>query len=314
MINLSSAPDERSSGALRRRAMVPWLLLAPALVLVVGLRVVPMLMDIVFSFTDLNLARPQNPVSFVGLGNYATLLQTSDFQDAVVTTLLISVPALALEMVLGLAVALWLTRPFAGRGLSRSVMVVPYLLTPVVIGNYFRMFYSSEFGQLNYYLSSLHLIGSNIAWLTDPAAVRPAIIFMEVWHTTPFVALLCLSGLLALPREPMEAATVDGASRWQSFRHIVLPMLAPVLVATFALRAMDILQLFDEVYVMTGGGPGHLSEVFNMYLYKHGFRTFQMGYTSAAAIMLVIAVGLLAAVALWAQRRQGQTRGARDAS
>lgn len=309
MIASSGAPDATSSGALRRRALTPWLLLAPALLLVVGLRVVPMLLDVVFSLTDLNIARPYQPVSFVGLGNYTRLLQTSDFQSAVVTTLLISVPALALEMGIGLGIALWLTRPFAARGMARSAMIVPYLLTPVVIGNYFRMFYSAEFGQLNYYLAALGLVSGKVAWLTDPDTVRPAIVAMEVWHTTPFVALLCLAGLLALPREPMEAATVDGASRWQSFRHIVLPMLAPVLVVTFALRAMDILQLFDEVYVMTGGGPGHLSEVFNMYLYKRGFRTFDMGTTSAAAIMLVIAVALLAVLALAAQRRRARTSG-----
>jgi multiple sugar transport system permease protein len=299
-----SASDRPRSGALRRRALTPWMLLAPALLIVIGLRAIPMVLNVAFSFTDLNIARPQDPVSFVGLENYSTLLQTSDFQQAVITTIMISVPALAIEMVLGLGLALWLTRPFGGRGLARSVSLVPYLLTPVVIGNFFRMFYSAEFGQLNYYLQSLHLISDNVAWLTNPATVRPAIIAVEVWHTTPFVTLLCLAGLLSLPREPIEAATVDGASRWQSFRHVVLPMLAPVLVATFALRAMDIIQLFDEVYVMTGGGPGHLSEVFNLYLYKRGFRTFDMGFTSAAAIVLVVAVGLFGVLALYAQRRR----------
>jgi multiple sugar transport system permease protein len=239
----------------------------------------------------------------VGVNNYTTLLQTSDFQNAIATTAYISIPALALEMVLGLALAMWLTRSFRGRGFARTVMLVPYLLTPVVIGNYFRMFYSAEFGQLNYYLETLHVIGGDVAWLTDPTTVPLAIVAMEVWHTTPFVTLLCLAGLLSLPREPIEAAIVDGASRWQQFRYVILPMLTPVLLATFALRAMDILQLFDEVYVMTGGGPGHLSEVFNLYLYKRGFRSFNMGFTSAAAIMLVLAVCVLGILALLAQRR-----------
>jgi multiple sugar transport system permease protein len=306
-MNRARGASERSpSNAPRRRAPTPWLLLGPALLLVVGLRIVPMLLDVAASVTDLNLARPYDPVTFVGLDNYGKLLQTSDFQDAVITTAVISLPALALEMVIGLALALWLTRSFRGRGTARSVMLLPYLLTPVVIGNFFRMFYSAEFGQLNYYLQAIHVVSGNVAWLTDLSTVRPAIIVMEVWHTTPFVTLLCLAGLLSLPREPIEAATVDGASPWQSFRHVILPMLAPVLVATFALRAMDILQLFDEVYVMTGGGPGHLSEVFNLYLYKRGFRTFQMGFTSAAAIVLVIAVGILGLVAVLAQRRQAR--------
>jgi multiple sugar transport system permease protein len=288
----------------RRRALTPWALLAPALALVVGLRVVPMILDVAFSFTDLNIARPYDAVHMVGFANYATLLQTSDFQDAIITTALISVPALALEMLLGLGLAIWLTRPIRGRGFARSAMLIPYLLTPVVIGNFFRMFYSAQFGQLNYYLQALHLIGGNVAWLTDQATVRPAIIVMEVWHTTPFVTLLCLAGLLSLPREPIEAAIVDGATAFQRLRLVVLPMLAPVLLATFALRAMDILQLFDEVYVMTAGGPGHLSEVFNLYLYKRGFRTFHLGFTSAAAILLVLVVCALGVIAVVAQRRQ----------
>ena len=307
-MNFVRGASERSiSGAPRRLWVTPWLLLGPALLLVVGLRIVPMFLDVIYSFTDLNIARPYQPVTFVGVDNYTSLLQSSDFQDAVFTTVVISVPALVLEMVIGLAVALWLTRSFRGRGVARTAILLPYLLTPVVIGNFFRMFYSAEFGQLNYYLMALHLIPVNLAWLTDPTLVRPAIVFMEVWHTTPFVVLLCLAGLLSLPREPIEAATVDGASRWQGFRYIVLPMLAPVLLATFALRAMDIIQLFDEVYVMTGGGPGHLSEVYNLFLYKRGFRTFNMGYTSAAALILVVVVTLLGLLALYAQRRSART-------
>lgn len=288
----------------RRRNWTPWALLVPALLLVVGLRVVPMLVAVAVGFTDLNLARPQDPAQFIGLGNYVALLHSSDFQAAVSTTAIIVVPALALEMLIGLGIAMWLTRSFRGRGVARTVLLLPYLLTPVVIGNYFRMFYSVEFGELNYYLQALHVINAPVAWLTNPDTVRWAIVVMEVWHTTPFVALLCLAGLLSLPREPIEAAIVDGASRWQQFRYIILPLLTPVLVATFALRAMDILQLFDEVYVMTGGGPGHLSEVFNLYLYKRGFRTFELGYTSAAAIILVLVVLALGLLAYYAQRRR----------
>lgn len=286
------------------RRWTPWALLIPALLLVFGLRVVPILVSIVVGFTDLNLARPQDPAQFVGLDEYAALLQSSDFQASVQTTVAIVVPALALEMLIGLGLALWLTRSFRGRGLARAILLLPYLLTPVVIGNYFRMFYSVEFGELNYYLQALRMVDAPVAWLTNPDTVRWAIVAMEVWHTTPFVALLCLAGLLSLPREPIEAAIVDGASRWQQFRHIILPLLAPVLVATFALRAIDILQLFDEVYVMTGGGPGHLSEVFNLYLYKQGFRTFELGYTSAAAFVLVLMVLALGFLAYWARGRQ----------
>jgi multiple sugar transport system permease protein len=226
------------------------------------------------------------------------------------TTAWIIVPALILEMGLGLAIALWLnqsrwfTKPF------RAISLVPYLLVPVVIGNFFRMFYSSEFGQLNYYFSVIG-IPTN-AWLTDPSTVRWAVVALEVWHTTPFVALLCLAGLAGLPREPIEAAMVDGAGAWNRFRYIVLPELWPILGAVLVLRAMDALQLFDEVYVLTGGGPGRLTSVINLYLYQFGFSQFAIGQTSAAVIVVVVflsAMGLVG-LAIVRQRRRWKSEGA----
>lgn len=280
-------------------------MLAPALLLIVGLRFVPLVFNVVLSLSNANLARPQSPAEFVGLDNYAALaLPTNDFLSSLGTTAVIVVASLVLEMLLGLALALWLIRRFPGNGLARTVILIPYIVTPVVIGNFFRMFYNAEFGQLNFFLRSIHLIDANVAWLTDPGTVASAVIVMEVWHSTSFVVLLCLAGLLSLPSEPMEAARVDGASAWQQFRYITLPMLAPVLLATLALRAMDILQIFDELFVMTGGGPGHLSEVFNLYLYRYGFRRFDLGVTSAAALVLVVLVVGLGLLGVWARSRQ----------
>ena len=267
-----------------------------------------MVLAVGLSTTDMNLARPYDPVHFVGATNYSDHLHSSDFRAAVWTTVVIIGPAVLLEMVLGVGLAVWLARPFRGRAFARGAMLAPYLLTPIVIGNYFRMFYSAEFGQLNYYLGLLGLTDGQTAWITDPGTVSWAIVAMEVWHTTPFVALLVLAGLMSIPQEPLQAALVDGATRWTRFRYVVLPLLAPILIATVALRAMDALQIFDEVYVLTGGGPGHLSEVFNLYLYKVGFRQFLLGTTSAAAIFLVAAVAVLGVIA--AQARRWQTRSA----
>lgn len=279
-------------------------MLLPALALIVLLRLVPLVFNVALSFSDANLARPQRPIGFVGLANYQSLFSsTSDFPTAILTTVVIVVPSLAIEMVLGVALALWLARPFPGNALARTVIIIPYIVTPVVIGNYFRMFYNAEFGQLNFFLESLRLISAPVAWLTDPATVGPAVVAMEVWHSTAFVTLLALAGLLSLPTEPLEAARVDGASSWQSFRFITLPLLTPILLATLALRAMDILQIFDELYVMTGGGPGHLSEVFNLFLYRYGFRRFDLGVTSAAALVLVVIVLGLGLLASWARAR-----------
>jgi multiple sugar transport system permease protein len=285
------------SAGVHRRALTGWGLLAPALLLLVCIRVIPLLVAVGLSVTDLNLARPQDPVGFVGLDNYTELVKDDAFREVLKTTAFIMLPALALEMALGLAIALWLSRLIRGRAIARSVLLVPFLLTPVVIGTFFRMFYSAEFGQLNYYLDLLGITTGGTAWLTDPGVVRWAVVAMEVWHTTPFVALLLLAGLVSLPTEPQEAARVDGASAWQRVRYVVLPMLAPVLLVVFCLRAIDILQLFDEVYVLTGGGPGRLTEVYNLFLYDQGFQTFELGYTSAAAILLMVGVAAIGAAA-----------------
>jgi multiple sugar transport system permease protein len=302
-VSQASGPrPNRRRGPLAER-LAPLILLAPAALLVIGLRVVPMIIALVLSFTDANLSRgPHAPLRGVGFQNYTTVLSSTDFWSAVTTTVRIVVPALVLEMVIGVAIALWLnqsrwfTKPF------RSISLLPYLLVPVVIGNFFRMFYSAEFGQLNYYLG---LIGiSPHAWITDPSTVRWAVVALEVWHTTPFVALLCLAGLAGLPREPIEAAMVDGAGVWNRFRYVVLPELWPILGAVLVLRAMDAMQLFDEVYVLTGGGPGRMTSVINLYLYQFGFSQFAIGQTSAAVTVIVVFISVMAFLGLLIARRQ----------
>jgi multiple sugar transport system permease protein len=310
---LLEASREVSSPRLKKRRgplaerLAPVLLLAPAVLIVLALRVVPMIVAVVLSFTDTNLSGGSNaPVRNVGFANYRTVLTSSDFSAAVTTTLWIIVPALALEMVIGVAIALWLNQSRWFTKPLRVVSLVPYLLVPVVIGNFFRMFYSAEFGQLNYYLGLVGIHGH--AWTSDPSTVRWAVVALEVWHTTPFVALLCLAGLAGLPKEPLEAATVDGAGAWARFRYIVLPELWPILGAVFILRAMDAIQLFDEVYVLTGGGPGRLSSVINLYFYQFGFSQFAIGQTSAAVTVVVVFLSVVAFLGLLIMRRQQRWR------
>ncbi|MFV0427013.1 MAG: carbohydrate ABC transporter permease [Beutenbergiaceae bacterium] len=298
-------PSRRATPKVRVGAgagLAPWLLLAPVLLLVIGLRVVPMLVALVMSFTDLDLGSPAGTTQFVGAANYQAVLNSVDFQEALWVTIAIVGPALALEMLIGLGIALWLDRETKTRRAVRMIVLFPYLFVPVVIGLFFRMFFNAQFGQLNYYLG---LVGiSPEAWLTNPVTVRWTVVAMEVWHTTPFVALLVLAGLAGIPREAIEAAMVDGANAWQRFRYVTLPSLLPVLGAVVVLRGMDALQLFDEVYVMTGGGPGRLTSVINMYLYQFGFRQFRLGETSAAVTIFVGALALVALIGLLIVRQR----------
>lgn len=290
-----------------KSAIAGWALLAPAMLLIVALRLVPMLMAVGLSFTDTNFASAA-AAQFVGFQNYATVIGSEDFQSALVVTVVIVLPALVLEMLIGLSIALWLNRPSTGRKAARAVMLVPYLLVPVVIGNFFRMFFSAQFGQLNYYLGMLGM--EPHAWLTSAGTVRWAVVGMEVWHTTPFVALVTLAGLMGLSKDVMEAALVDGANAWQRFTHILLPALLPILGAVLVLRGMDAIQLFDEVYVLTGGGPGRETSVINLYLYQFGFRQFRMGETSSA-ITLLLGVIIMVALIVSVLRRLNEAKAVR---
>jgi ABC-type sugar transport system permease subunit len=299
--------DSSPRRSLRTPRLAPWLLLAPALVIVLGLRVVPMLFSLVLAFTDLDFRQPLSEANFVAFDNFAAVIGSTDFQEAVWVTLVIVAPALALEMTLGLAGALWLRKPTRSRKATRAVMLVPYLLVPVVIGNFFRMFFSAQFGQLNYLMALLGMEPQ--AWLTNPQTVQWAVVVMEVWHTTPFVVLLCLAGLAGVSREMIEAAMVDGANVVQRFRYVLLPELLPILGAVLVLRGMDAIQLFDEVYVLTGGGPGRLTSVINLYLYQFGFRQFRLGETSASVVTIVIAFAVLGLL-FAALRRRNEGRAA----
>jgi ABC-type sugar transport system permease subunit len=266
-----------------------------------------MLFSLVLAFTDLDFRQPLSEANFVAFDNFAAVIGSTDFQEAVWVTLVIVAPALALEMTLGLAGALWLRKPTRSRKATRAVMLVPYLLVPVVIGNFFRMFFSAQFGQLNYLMALLGMEPQ--AWLTNPQTVQWAVVVMEVWHTTPFVVLLCLAGLAGVSREMIEAAMVDGANVVQRFRYVLLPELLPILGAVLVLRGMDAIQLFDEVYVLTGGGPGRLTSVINLYLYQFGFRQFRLGETSASVVTIVIAFAVLGLL-FAALRRRNEGRAA----
>ena len=271
------------------RNLSPYALLIPAVVIIFILRVVPLLLAVYLSFTDTDLTKPLNEsTQLIGLTNYNTVLTSTDFWQAISTTAWIVIPALLLEMFFGLGISLWLNRKFRGRAVFRSISLLPFLLVPIVIGEFFRMFYSAQFGELNYYLKFFG-IGAH-AWITEVGTARWAIVFMEVWHTTPFVMILCLAALSGIPKEPIEAALVDGANYWQRFRYVILPAILPILLAILVLRAMDALQIFDEIYVLTGGGPGRLTSVINLYLYQFGFSQFKIGQTAAAVTIFVASI------------------------
>ncbi|PYM15773.1 MAG: sugar ABC transporter permease [Candidatus Rokuibacteriota bacterium] len=228
-----------------------------------------------------SLARPR----FIGLGNYARiLLGDPRFREAVVRTIYFTVLAVAAETVLGVAMALLFNREFWGRGLLRTLAILPMVATPTAIALVFVMMYHPTLGVANYLLTVVGLSG--FRWTYSSQTALYAIAVVDVWQWTPLIMLIALAGLASLPREPYEAAHLDGASTWQAFWHITLPLLRPTIVVAILFRAIDALKTFDVIFVMTQGGPANATETINLLLFNQAFSYFNMGYASSMAVAL----------------------------
>jgi len=241
------------------------------------------------------------PPRFVGAANYAKLLGDDPrFREAVGRTLQFTAVAVAAETLLGLAMALLFNREFWGRGLLRTLAILPMVATPTAIALVFVMMYHPTLGVANYLLSVAGL--APFRWTYSSQTALYALALVDVWQWTPLIMLIALAGLASLPREPYEAAHLDGATALQAFWHITLPLLRPALVVAVLFRSIDALKTFDIIFVMTQGGPANSSETINLLLFNQAFSYFNMGYASAMAVAL-FAVVMGAALVLVKLRR-----------
>jgi multiple sugar transport system permease protein len=226
-----------------------------------------------------------SPPSFVGLSNFVALIDDERFVGSLARTVYFTALGIASNIPAGLGIALLLNRRFPGRNLLRALLVFPMVATPVAMGLVWVVMLDPSLGIVRYLLG---LVGVETPplWLSDTAWVIPTLVMVDAWMWTPMVALICIAGLSALPVEPFEAATVDGATAWQRFRYLTLPLMAPTLMVATMLRLMDLLKVIDIVYVMTGGGPGQASETINLYNYLVALSYDKVGYGAAVAIVL----------------------------
>jgi multiple sugar transport system permease protein len=222
---------------------------------------------------------------FVGLDNYLFLLRDDRFWNALKNTVYFTAVSVSLELAAGLCIALLLSRQMRFRGAIRAIVLVPWAIPTVVSARMWEWIYNTDFGILN------HVIGSKINWLGSPALALNAAIFMDVWKTTPFVAILLMAGLNVIPHDLYRAAKVDGAGTWAVFRKVTLPLLKPVILVVLVFRTLDAFRVFDAVYVLTGGGPANTTETLSVYAYKVLFQTLQFGYGSALSVMVFLCVG-----------------------
>ena len=259
----------------------------PAVVFIGLLMVFPILYTLYLSFTNWNLTSGMEP-SFVGLGSYLRVFSEPRFLHALGRTFTFTLFAVAIEVVLGVAIALILNRAFIGKSVAKLLLLLPLVATPVAVGIVFNLFYDPTIGLLNFALHALGLPQGR--WVSSESSVIASLVLVDVWQWTPMITLIVLAGLAGLSEEPVEAARVDGASDWQILRFVTIPMVMPVILTAMILRLIDALKTFDIIFAMTGGGPGYASETLNIMGFKYSFEYFRMGQSSVILVALFLVV------------------------
>ena len=283
----------RGTRFLARRRRSYFLFIVPALVVIGAVIIFPWVYTLWMSAFDWTIG---STAHVVGFGNYRKLFTNQRFLESILHTFYFTALAVAAPRLLGTAAAMIFHREFPFRGILRGVFIMPMMATPVAVALVWTMMFHPQQGVLNYLLSLFGLPPS--LWVYSPTLVIPSLVLVEVWHWTPLVMLIVLGGLAALPSEPYESARLDGASEWQLFRFITLPLVAPFIAVAAVIRTIDALKTFDTIYVITGGGPGTASETINLYLYLQAFAFYNIGTASAVVVVFFVIVLALALLLL----------------
>ncbi|MEO5765953.1 MAG: sugar ABC transporter permease [Casimicrobiaceae bacterium] len=287
----------RSEFFARRRRNLRWFVV-PALVVVGAVIIFPWLFTVWMSAFDWKIGTQAH---FVGFDNYIQLATNQRFLESIGHTFYFTVLAVIVPLVLGTIAALIFHREFPFRGALRAVFTMPMMATPVAVALVWTMMFHPQQGVLNYLLSLVGLPPS--LWVYSPTLVIPSLVLVEIWHWTPLVMLIVLGGLAALPTEPYESARLDGATEWQLFRFITLPLVAPFLLVAAVIRSIDAIKAFDTIYVISQGGPGTASETINLYLYLQAFAFYNVGNASAVVVVFFVIILALAMLLLHVRQR-----------
>lgn len=280
-----------------------YIFILPALLLILGISIFPLVYSLGLSLTNFTAQNPE--ASFIGLENYGEII----FEDprwlvALGRSLLMTGIAVAVELVLGFFLAQLLIDPLPGKRFIIPLMVLPAVTNPIVVGFIWKVLYNPSFGTINQAISWIVGPDFEMSWLANPDLALVAITIAEIWQWTPFMFLAMLAGLVGLNPELYEAAAIDGASRWRILINITLPLLRPIIIVTVLIRGLDIMKVFDLVYVMTSGGPGTVTETISYYIYLLGFKFFRLGYGAAASYLLLVVLSILVAILLNRLSRQ----------
>lgn len=261
------------------------LFVIPAAIAVFLVLIVPLAMSAYYSLTGWMIIQPRTRNKLVWLDNYIGILTDPAFWSAIQVTLIYTVVGVVLQSLVGLGMALLFRQDFFGRGLLRTLMILPMVITPAVVGMFWKLLYDPNYGVYNFALNAIGL--PSVEWLSSTWALS-SVIFMDVWQSSPFFMLVLLAGLQSEDKEAVEAARIDGASGWQIVYHLTLPHLMPYLAIAAAFRAIWALSEFDKVYMLTLGGPGITTTTTSLYAFKVGFVGFEIGNISAVSWIIAI--------------------------
>ena len=261
------------------------ILLAPTVAVLLALTIYPLTYSIRISL--------QGESGSWTLQNFTRLVSDHFFLSALAHTLVYAAIALTAEFLIGLGLALLLNGQMRGRSIFRSLLLLPMMLPAVVVGVVWRLMLNSNFGAVNGTLKAIGINTDALTWTASTKLAMASVIAADVWQWTPFMFLILLAGLQAIPQEPYEAALIDGASAWQTFCHVTLPLLKPAILIALLLRTMDLLRVFDQIFILTEGGPGFATETVSLYIYRTAFRFANFGYAAAMSFVLLLITNVI---------------------
>jgi multiple sugar transport system permease protein len=283
----------------RRERALPYLLIAPTVSVLLALSIYPLIYAV-----KVSLQTDSDAGAHWTLQNFSRLASDDFFRSALLHTLVYAVIALTFEFLLGLGLAVLLNREMRGRSFFRAALLVPMMLPAVVVGVVWRLMLNPNFGAINGTLKGLGLNTDALTWTASPTFAFVSVILVDIWQWTPFMFLIMLAGLQAIPQEPYEAALIDGSSSWQTFRNVTLPLLKPAILIALLLRTMDLLRVFDQIFILTEGGPGSATETISLYIYRTAFRFSDFGYAAAMSFVLLILTNFISALYISLLQRQ----------
>ena len=276
---------------------IAWIFVAPTIVILLAINIFPLIWTIYLSFTNYAVNRPDREIKYVGLRNYERILGDADTWATMQATAHFLIWTIVLQVLIGFALAYFINKKFKGNNLWTTIIVLPMMLSPAVVGNFWTFLYQPQIGLFNYIVNFITGIDPSSFSMIGSTTLAPwAIVIVDTWMWTPFVMLICLAGLRSIPDSIYEAAECDRASKWRQFWTITLPMVLPFLMLAVLFRGIENFKMFDLVVQLTGGGPGNLTTLTSIDLKREAFEKWRTGLSSAYAVILFVTVFGLASI------------------